>query len=1155
MSETLRPNETERPSGTIRPDGTMRPNGTMRPSEDKDRRDGTLRPASDIKPFEDENQESTDTSSNDRTLRQSGTLRSAEPTKIKLSTSRMNGKSADVKKRTVQTSEIQEFTLDNVTYKVDKLISASTGEAEIYKLSKGKKTYVLKLYYAGYSPDPEVMETLKKASGTGFLVDLIDYGRWISPQGEQREYELQPFYSGGELTPGMMAGDADKLKVAAGGMIMALKVAHDHNILHKDIKPGNFFYRDESHTQLLLADFGIASAFKRDSKGRMIPLKAYAQWRTKIYAAPEIYTAIDGEIEYPDEKSDYYSLGMSLLTLWIGEKPFEGMDERTMIRLKRGEKGTLPYPDDLPEQLLRLIKGLTIPNPEKRWGFAEFERWAKGENVPIEDYTHTVAGELDILYNGSKNQRATSKEELAKLMMEDTKLAEKYLYSGNISKWFADAGYPEWQIQMDEIVNKLYPKSRYSGVMAACYTLDPSLPFIGIEGEQLETQEDIAIDIWNHEDDYLKQLTKKDAPLYIFLEANGIKARNTFLPLFKKQPFVAIWRMIFSLYPEAPFPFYDTVTETVVPVYNVDELIEAFKNSDMADYDNYAMSPDCSIYTPFLLYDECFITWLAAQDPALAGKIKSIIPPDAWEKPGFYYYIFYMLAPERNYDYETDQEKNFTVAQLAESFNQEYLEAHVLGNSSNEGFYDLDMRDGNENRLSYYLRSKGMYKDKFDYLEYCFELDSTDNRRKAGPYNLDIAYFKAFKALAGSTFYYFPKSKKNVWTTDELKQIPIDEQREQLNEGKLMAWLAVQYQEDPFADLSPNYAYEILLAKFTAALAVINPQIEEAGRYAKASDKVEALTRKIRRKIGSIRILRIIWAILVILPLLSLAATYFIWGVAQTEEPVSSWKQIWIPIVALAIPLRFLQSFSLIERNVNSLFGEKLGEILSSHRWITSVLIAAIPLCLLTAMEHWGGTYGRWFMPVICLAIAVTQFYKTIIPNRFWPKQYTKEINPDVEVRIIEPLFYAWRDKGTNKAFESSLEDDQNYYSQGLSTVRRNTIRKIITGMIWTALMALLWFCTSPAGRPYLQKIIPDLELQQSKKPRTSSTTTYQVINVRSSLNVRKSPSTEAAVIGTLTNNAIIEVFEIKDDFARIKFGEGEGYVNTTYIKKVEKTE
>lgn len=1155
MSETLRPNETERPSGTIRPDGTMRPNGTMRPSEDKDRRDGTLRPASDIKPFEDENQESTDTSSNDRTLRQSGTLRSAEPTKIKLSTSRMNGKSADVKKRTVQTSDIQEFTLDNVTYKVDKLISASTGEAEIYKLSKGKKTYVLKLYYAGYSPDPEVMETLKKASGTGFLVDLIDYGRWISPQGEQREYELQPFYSGGELTPGMMAGDADKLKVTAGGMIMALKIAHDHNILHKDIKPGNFFYRDESHTQLLLADFGIASAFKRDSKGRMIPLKAYAQWRTKIYAAPEIYTAIDGEIEYPDEKSDYYSLGMSLLTLWIGEKPFEGMDERTMIRLKRGEKGTLPYPDDLPEQLLRLIKGLTIPNPEKRWGFAEFERWAKGENVPIEDYTHTVAGELDILYNGSKNQRATSKEELAKLMMEDTKLAEKYLYSGNISKWFADAGYPEWQIQMDEIVNKLYPKSRYSGVMAACYTLDPSLPFIGIEGEQLETQEDIAIDIWNHEDDYLKQLTKKDAPLYIFLEANGIKARNTFLPLFKKQPFVAIWRMIFSLYPEAPFPFYDTVTETVVPVYNVDELIEAFKNSDMADYDNYAMSPDCSIYTPFLLYDECFITWLAAQDPALAGKIKSIIPPDAWEKPGFYYYIFYMLAPERNYDYETDQEKNFTVAQLAESFNQEYLEAHVLGNSSNEGFYDLDMRDGNENRLSYYLRSKGMYKDKFDYLEYCFELDSTDNRRKAGPYNLDIAYFKAFKALAGSTFYYFPKSKKNVWTTDELKQIPIDEQREQLNEGKLMAWLAVQYQEDPFADLSPNYAYEILLAKFTAALAVINPQIEEAGRYAKASDKVEALTRKIRRKIGSIRILRIIWAILVILPLLSLAATYFIWGVAQTEEPVSSWKQIWIPIVALAIPLRFLQSFSLIERNVNSLFGEKLGEILSSHRWITSVLIAAIPLCLLTAMEHWGGTYGRWFMPVICLAIAVTQFYKTIIPNRFWPKQYTKEINPDVEVRIIEPLFYAWRDKGTNKAFESSLEDDQNYYSQGLSTVRRNTIRKIITGMIWTALMALLWFCTSPAGRPYLQKIIPDLELQQSKKPRTSSTTTYQVINVRSSLNVRKSPSTEAAVIGTLTNNAIIEVFEIKDDFARIKFGEGEGYVNTTYIKKVEKTE
>lgn len=1136
MSETLRPNRTKRPGGTLRPSGNM------------GKQDGTLRPGDEVKPFEDAPAEGTS--------KGGGTMRPDLEQK-KQHTLRAQAKTVDVKvlKRGTQSSELKEFTLGNVTYKVLKLVSSSTGEAEIYKLGKGKKTYALKLYYRGYSPDPEVMETLKEASGTGFLVDLLDYGCWVSPQGEQREYELQPFYTGGELVPGMMAGDSEKLKATAAGMIMALKVAHDHNILHKDIKPGNFFYCDDSHSQLVLADFGIASAFKRDSKGRMIPLKAYAQWRTKIYAAPEIYTAIDGEIEYPDEKSDYYSLGMSLLTLWIGEGAFGNMDERAMIRLKRGEGGTLPYPDDMPAQLLHLIKGLTVPNPDKRWGFAEFERWAKGENVPIEDSLRPSAGELNILYNGSKNQVATSKEELAALMLEDTKLAEQYLYSGKISKWFADAGYPEWQAQMDEIINKLYPKSRYSGVMAACYMLDTELPFIGVDGEKIETQKDLAVEIWNNQKFYREQLADEDAPLYIFLEASGIKAREMFLPLFKRQPFTATWRMIFSLYPTAPFPFDNTMNNVAKPMYSIAEMIEAFEHADKNGYDKYKLSSDCHNFTPFLLYDECFITWLAAQDPALAGKIKSVIPPRAWEKPGFYYYIFYLLAPERNYDYVDDQEHNFTVAQLAETFNQQYIETYVLGHSGYNDFYDLDMRNGKDNRLSYYLRSKGMYKDKFDYLEYCFDIDSRDNERKAGPYDIDIAYFKAFKALAGKAFYYFPKSDIKVWTVDDLEQVPEEEQLEQLREGKLMAWLAVQYQEDPFADLSDDYAYEYLLGDFTVALSDIDPDMEEVERFLEASDEVEERSKKIRRKILGIRIIRGVWTALVFLPLLLMASAYFIWGVVPSEGASSSWKWLWVPIVAFAIPLRLVQSFPSMEDRFTSLFGEKLGLALTCHRWITSLIIAAVPLGLLAAIDCWGGTYGRWFMPVICLAVAGVQFYKTIWDCRFWPKQYDNEIDPDVEASYVEPLFYAWKDKGTDKKFESSVEDDQIYYSNGLSTIRNITIRKTITGFIWMALLLFLWLCVSPLGRPYLEKVIPDIQEQLMKKPDSVPTTTYQVVNVKSSLNVRMNPSTNAKVIGQLSNNDVIEVIEIKDGFAKIKYGEGEGYVNTMYIKKMEKTE
>ena len=41
--------------------------------------------------------------------------------------------------------------------------------------------------------------------------------------------------------------------------------------------------------------------------------------RTVVYVAPEIYTRMDNVETTIGMPSDYYSLGMSLLALWIGE--------------------------------------------------------------------------------------------------------------------------------------------------------------------------------------------------------------------------------------------------------------------------------------------------------------------------------------------------------------------------------------------------------------------------------------------------------------------------------------------------------------------------------------------------------------------------------------------------------------------------------------------------------------------------------------------------------------------------------------------------------------------------------------------------------------------------------------------------------------------
>ena len=99
--------------------------------------------------------------------------------------------------------------------------------------------------------------------------------------------------------------------------------------------------------------------------------------------------------------------------------------------------------------------------------------------------------------------------------------------------------------------------------------------------------------------------------------------------------------------------------------------------------------------------------------------------------------------------------------------------------------------------------------------------------------------------------------------------------------------------------------------------------------------------------------------------------------------------------------------------------------------------------------------------------------------------------------------------------------------------------------------LAFVWLAASPVGRPCLYRYFPAMEMQDKGIPE-KSTDTYRVINVRSSLNVRARPTTSSEAIGKLEKDATVEVVEVKDGFARIRFNNGEGYVNASYLEKVE---
>ncbi len=140
---------------------------------------------------------------------------------------------------------------------------------------------------------------------------------------------------------------------------MGLEAAHSHGIVHRDVKPQNIIISTDGKVKV--TDFGIARAASSNTISSNVMGSVH-------YSSPE---QVRGG--YSDEKSDIYSLGITLYEMVTGRVPFDG-DTTVAIAIKHLQEEMVPpsvYTPDLPYSLEQIILKCTQKSVDRRYSQME----------------------------------------------------------------------------------------------------------------------------------------------------------------------------------------------------------------------------------------------------------------------------------------------------------------------------------------------------------------------------------------------------------------------------------------------------------------------------------------------------------------------------------------------------------------------------------------------------------------------------------------------------------------------------------------------------------------------------------------------------------------------------------------------------------------
>lgn len=145
---------------------------------------------------------------------------------------------------------------------------------------------------------------------------IVHIDDFFSDEQTSNTYLVMPFVANGTfrhlLRRRQQPLSLDEVATYLEQICHALDYAHQHNVVHLDLKPQNLLVHADG--RLLLSDFGLAHMIKQD----------VVEGGSSLYHGSPHYMSPEHLRGKPERSSDIYSLGIILYEMLTGQLPFRG---------------------------------------------------------------------------------------------------------------------------------------------------------------------------------------------------------------------------------------------------------------------------------------------------------------------------------------------------------------------------------------------------------------------------------------------------------------------------------------------------------------------------------------------------------------------------------------------------------------------------------------------------------------------------------------------------------------------------------------------------------------------------------------------------------------------------------------------------------------